>query len=243
MIAIVGAVLVTAASVSAALPTAAEVIEKITAKAKDIRTLEGDFQSSLLEAHENKFIAHFATMTKEEDGKVMRLDFVRGKMTIDAVTYEAKLVNDGVFIWSEQRDVENGIQVTKRKVRAEEKGDPYLELLKDMKSDNALFAYEVIGEETITGQKMYVMERHSDVIDNNKLTSKVTEKLWVGQDDLLIHRETRVVFDYDARYGAEFSAASSETTMEFTNLKVNQKVDPALFKYTPPDGVKVQEEK
>jgi outer membrane lipoprotein-sorting protein len=28
---------------------------------------------------------------------------------------------------------------------------------------------------------------------------------------------------------------------QFTNVKVNQPIDPALFKYTPPEGAKVQD--
>ena len=87
----------------------------------------------------------------------------------------------------------NEIEVTKRVVRPNEGANQYMEVMKDVSSDNALFAYEMLADETIDGQKMYVMDRPSKTMpwgaNGPGKAETVTQKVRVGQDDLLIHRE------------------------------------------------------
>jgi outer membrane lipoprotein-sorting protein len=54
--------------------------------------------------------------------------------------------------------------------------------------------------------------------------------MFVSQSDCM----ARQILFYD-KDGKEFMDD------QFTNVKTNQPVDPALFKYTPPDGVKIND--
>jgi outer membrane lipoprotein-sorting protein len=55
-------------------------------------------------------------------------------------------------------------------------------------------------------------------------------RIYISQKDLMCHRFR----DYD-KDGSELA------DMQFTNLKVNGALDPALFKYTPPEGALVMD--
>jgi outer membrane lipoprotein-sorting protein len=55
-------------------------------------------------------------------------------------------------------------------------------------------------------------------------------RMVVNQTDCMLRR--MVLYDKDGKEMAE---------MRFTNVKVNGPIDPALFKYTPPDGVKIND--
>ena len=56
-------------------------------------------------------------------------------------------------------------------------------------------------------------------------------RISVGQDDLALRRT--ICYDKDGKKTGE---------VQFTNVKVNQPIEPSLFKYTPPEGAKVEDQ-
>lgn len=228
-----------------ALPTAEDVVDQVILKIDQISSLEGDMKISQTGGDiEADF--HFLLSVKVVDGKVVQMHSSTCRVTRKdrdgkPVVDEGKVVSDGVFDWLETRRAgDPRIEVKKSRVKEGEEFW-YLEMVHEMKTTNAEFNW-TLGEETVDGKKMYVLEKHGDRIPRTTIKADVTEKVWVGEDDLLIHRRTIETRITDPNMGPNPGAPRTRV-MELANLKVDQPVDEKLFQYVPPEGAVVTEEK
>ena len=149
---------------------------------------------------------------------------------------EEMLVSDGVVVWLHLRK-RGAEKVTVRKVAAETVKMGLGSWAREMNGENQKrwerFELTVVGEDEIEGQKMYVLEGKSKT-DRKTGRPEQSKKVWVGQEDLFVHRDVTTRAQKDP-------TKPWVRTVEFTGIKVDQKVDPELFKYTPPKGVQVQD--
>ena len=224
------------------LPTAEEVLQKATAAWGAVKTFQAD-QKLVGEAPKmtETGTIHVAMEKSEKDGKAVEKVSVSAKYVRRAAdgkeeVEEGRVVNDGTFFWQEKRSpAAGGLQVTKTDAEGRRDFKFSEKFLRSMTGDWKAFHYKAVSEDTLDGQKMYVLEGAQDAAKLDKTIIKESKKkLGVGQGDFLIHREVHTVQvpDHDKPI---------VSTMEFANIKVNQPVDPALFVYTPPEGVKIDD--
>jgi len=222
-----------------ALPASQELLDKMLAAVAAMQSLEVDASfTNWDQANSSSGLlqAHFAMDTSAKDGKTIRREFLTAKITKTKrdgkveVFQEHKIIDDGTFQWWEQRglDTKGLLTVSKQIAKSFDWAD---QIARDTKEDWKLYGPKVVGEDLIHGQKMYVLEGAAP----QDGTEKKSMRLWVGQDDLFVHR--RIATDQ-----RENEPEPNTDTREFLNLKVNWKIDPALFTYTPPEGATVTDD-
>ena len=221
-----------------ALPTAAEVIDRMVARIGKISSLEVDANwTETVNKTEHRF--HYAIEVRVEDDKAVRRYSVTEKMTIPledgrTETVESRITCDGIWVWIETRGPgDTGVRVRKERPAYD---FPYLGMAREMKSQAGEMNWQV-QEASIGNQRAFILEGHNNVEPPGTIPVNVARKVWVGQDDLLIHR-----IDFLPLRSRPGVQPDTTSVTVFTNLKVNQKVDPGLFKYMPPEGAKVVEE-
>ena len=144
------------------------------------------------------------------------------------------IVNDGEFVWMQSSNPMTGMMVIKNKSNTPQKqltGDVVHQL-------REMYDLKLAGVEQFDGQAMWVLEGtpKEKAADNAGPGARHggpafgKAKIYVGQKDFACHR----LIGYD-KAGAEV------TDTQFTNIKVNQPVDPALFKYTPPADARIMD--
>ncbi len=233
-------VLMLAARVSATeLPTADQVLEKVTAAYAAMKTFEADlrttFEGSLAKSN---WAGHAAMERSEKGGKtiekassVLKRTFADAGGNSDVM--EIRGVNDGTFSWNEDRQSAGGeIRVTKDEAQGPHAFGLSEDLARNLTRAWKQYRYRVVGEDTIDGRKMHVLEGALDPATLSKSVKESSRKIWVGQDDFIVRRmvDSMRLVNRDK---------PEVTTKEWLNIKVNQPVDPALFVYTPPEGAKI----
>lgn len=217
------------------LPTVKVLVEQMEAKFAQIRSFEADsryLKECPGEPKRTRQDGHWAMEIGEEQGKKVLREFNVMKLVADEWIEESKKVNDGKFEWDERRTPRHqGVMVTKSEPDEINILDWLLHIVKE---DGELYGLKVVGEEEIDGQKMYVLEGSRTfplTIDNQaSLGMLIRMKMLGGTKDLILRRW--VIWT---------SLGPMVETVEYFNLKVDQKIDPEVFKYTPPEGAKVED--
>ena len=222
------------------LPTADEIIGRMKAKWAEMKSFElvekvtGDYSNPTLKMTGTIRVA--AELGKK-DGKSTERCALIGKWITRGpecrtFTEYMKLVYDGKYFWTEQRNsmgprVDAGKDLAKT---GEGAASAYLQHYYEWDPSTVEeFIHaeghdmKVVGEETIGGQKMYVLEGSWNPAENNGTISK--RKVWIGVDDLFIRRSVHTV---------DNGKDKKVVTFERSRVKVDQKIDPKVFKYKPP---------
>jgi len=225
---------------AADLPTAEEILAKVTAAWGAMKSYEADQQVGVV-LQPNMTVTTTANTVmerSEKDGKTVEKfsiaeESVRRATDGKDEVSESRIVSDGTFRWRERRfpgDI--GLRVWKDNAENTPIGLQFNGLFPGSALDWKDYHLKTVGEDTIDGQKMYVLE---GTIDPTALVKGLKEskmKVWVRQADFIIRKRVLTMQGADEDKPMVF-------TMEFLNVKVNEKVDPALFVYTPPEGAKI----
>ncbi len=235
-------VLAAAARMSAAdLPTAEQVLEKVTAAYGAMKSFEADTHE-VIGTHNGTgtTTAHIAMEKSEKNGKAIeKYSAVRketqtlnsGKISVE----DGKIVSDGSFIWQERRRSDDDvIRVRKNDANGPGAVDFSGAFAKVMAEQWKQYSLKVVGQDIIDGQKMYLLEGSLDPAElaGNAVFEAESHCVWVRQADFIVRRTTTTT----RLVGRDQQAVVAK---DWLNVKVNQKVDPALFVYTPPEGAKV----
>ena len=214
--------------------TTEEVLAKIAKAEAEVKSFESDSRSVMeAGAWKREFAVHFAVEFVVKDGEpaVHRLYRKTQIKMPDEESVTMLHVYDGEFMWTERKEGAAGkVTVTKRnpgtlKKRVNGKltiGEASVALRM-----SEVFDLKLVSEEVVDGQKTWVLEgpRKGDALPPARV------RISVGQDDLALRRT--IVYDEGGKKIAE---------VQFTNVKVNQPIEPSLFKYTPPEGAKVEDQ-
>lgn len=220
-----------------ALPTADELLKQMGAKAGERKTYEADTKmTSESQMGVMSSVGHFATELTEKDGAKVQKMCNTMDMTVKQDDQEQKMqmkmVNDGEFLWTEMRNPSLPfVQVMKMKPGQTMPGRmaPDPDPTKRMEEMKKTYDLKVVGEETIDGQKMYILE--GTLKENAAGPGQAPKvRMYINENDLAMRRV--VAFDADGKQIG---------TMDFTNMKVNQPINADLFKYTPPPGARVMD--
>ena len=228
---------------AAELPTGKELLAKVTAAYRALTSLEVDMSMT---GEDNPLgteagTAHFVFEKSENDGKVVERGCVAGRLTRKSadgkeVVQEIRGVNDGKYSWLEERVPDSKeVRVTKRDARAPDAFRARAtDVLAEVAQDWRRYGLQVVGEDMIDGQKMFVLEGGDQPPGEKNPGAGTRVKVWVAQDDLIVRRKVRTTKRAD-------QDEQSVITMEWRNVKINQPVAPALFVYTPPEGAKIDD--
>jgi len=227
-----------AASAPAAAATTEEVLAKLVANEGQVKTFEADMTFIAKSVDKNvTTTGHIATQIVLKDGqRAGVLMNMKQKMTIgEGTTSDTLMVNDGEFLWTEMPHPQMGVAVIKNKPGAGKAQTADTKQMRDR------YDLKLVGEEEFDGQQMWVLEG----TPKNKAPAAPAAvgphgmgqqgepgkvRFYIGQKDLMCHRFR----DYD-------KDGNEQADMQFTNLKVNGALDPALFKYTPPEGALIMD--
>jgi outer membrane lipoprotein-sorting protein len=144
------------------------------------------------------------------------------------------VLGDDGWAWQEM-DLMGRKQVTKLKL-SDSSGSEQIASVdpgRHWESCRELMNFTLAAGEPIEGQPMWVLEGtwKSGIATNAALTARVGQlgkiRFHVGQSDGFTHR----IEQCDKTQGKTMA------TMEFTNLKFNEPLNDALFRYQPPEGV------
>jgi len=240
-------VLAFAAGPALALPTVDEILAKIAKAAAELNSFSSDGRISVT-AGPGKGVLDIteAGVILRKDGKVVYKSCTTAKGTVtgpngEQATVERKSVSDGKFRWEETRIPEFGVRtVVKENADAP---DRMTGLRADLDSLSAfgemkeMYTLRLTGEDTLNGEKVWLLEgdfNEEYLKKNPKAESLIpmmkTVKVWVNQQDLY----WRKMVDYDPD-------GHQTIIVEVDNVKLNGKVDEALFDYTPPEGAQVHD--
>jgi len=230
-----------ASAYAADLPTAEELQQKVAKAYATMTSFEADIRVTFQpDATEGSASQHLAMEKSAKGDKTVEKASwsLKGTHKDDAgnvTTEEGKNVNDGTFSWEERRH-EGEVQVRKYVAEGPQAFKLSEKLGRDAMRIWMQYNPKTVAEDTVDGRKMYVLEGAFDQTAINKATKiqELKEKIWVGQDDSIVRRVVRTVrfADKDQPW---------VTTTEWLNMKVNEKVDPALFVYAPPEGAKIDD--
>jgi len=217
---------------SASAATTEEVIEKIKKSQAEMQSIEFDLKtvvkSPTLEPESTSHLAE-EFVTKGGGAVVHHMYSKGGGKILRSLT-----VDDGEFVWWELTSPGSRVvSVSKypsRKVRVS-KGRttwPWSEAVDTINETIREFDLKVTGEDTLDGEQVWVLEGPAKAVPTDDDMGKV--RMLVSQNDCMARRV--LIYDKDGK---------ERMNTQFTNVKVNQPIDPALFKYTPPEGAKVQD--
>jgi len=222
------------------LPTVDEIMAKMKAKWAGMKSIELDANGTQVKRTTSTTTRHVAAERGEKDGKA----FVRSVDVFKVFTEkpenktemaEFMNLNDGRFLWVEHRWPGGALEgwTVKKFDLDNAKQAGFKDILDDMPREMGeaakQFNMKVVGEEVIKGQKMYVLEGTLDV-DKNLAYS---EKWWIGENDLLRWRSVTTLVMGKERMPAQ--------TSDVISVKVNGKIDPKVFEYTPPAGAELED--
>jgi len=225
-----------AAAAPAVAATAEEVLAKLAKNEGEVKTFEADMKT-IAKAGEktHELTGHIATQAVLKDGKrTGTLLNVKQQMAMDdGSVINTLVVNDGEFLWMETRHPQMGVMVMKNKADAGNSPPADPQKFRDQ------YDLKLAGEEEFDGQKMWVLEgtpkeKAADAPPAGGMGPQALKPakvhIYIGQKDLLCHRFR----SYDKE-------GNETADVQFTNIKVNGALDPALFKYTPPPGARVMD--
>ncbi len=235
-------VFASACACAAELPTAEQVLEKVAAAYASMKSFEAETRETAEDPPASQTVdEHFAMEKSEEDGRPVEKVHLQLKERVRGVDgrmhlAETKIVGDGKNFWRERQ----GTGIAGVEVRKEDAFGPSAFTFRDKYERRWpilwwQFKFKVIGEDAIGGQKMFVLQGHLNAADPNGGGDEETESVWVGQDDSIVHRQVSTSWPNGKL------KTPVVTIKDWVSVKVNQKVDPALFVYTPPEGAKVDD--
>jgi outer membrane lipoprotein-sorting protein len=226
---------------TAVAATTEEVLAKLVKSEAGVTTFEADTKMiSKAGEKATEMTGHMAWQVVMKDGKrAGMLVNVKQQMTTEETgTFNMLVVDDGEFVWTETRNPQVGIMVIKNRPDAAKQQTGDTQQLRDK------YDLKLIGEEEFDGQQMWVLEgtpknKAEDAAAPRPRSGKgmaaqagepAKVHVYIGQKDLMCHR-----------FRAFDKAGNEMLDMQFTNLKVNGSLDPALFKYAPPKGARVMD--
>lgn len=213
--------------------TTEEVLAKIAKAEAEVKSFESDTRAVHgAGARKREFVVHFAVEFVVKDGEpaVHRLYRKTQFKMPDGESATMLHVYDGQFMWTETKEGAAGkVTVTKSNPRTLKKrvngkltiGEASVALRM-----SEVFDLKLVSEEVVDGQKTWVLEGPRK---GGAVPGKI--RIFVGQDDLAARRS--IHYDEGGKKNGE---------VQFTNVKVNQPIEPSLFKYTPPEGAKVDDQ-
>ena len=214
--------------------TTEEVLAKIAKGEAEVKSFESDSQTvPNVGPKERQFTVHFAVEFVVKDGNpaVHRLYRKTQIKMPDGGTVTRLDVYDGEFMWTESREGATGkLNVTKKNpgiLRKRVDGKLVIGEASVALRMTELFDLKLLSEELVDGQKTWVLEgppKSPDAIPGKM-------RIFVTQDDLAARRT--IAYDKDGKKAAE---------VQFSNVKVNQPINPSLFRYTSPEGAKVEDQ-
>ncbi len=223
-----------------AVPTVEELFKMMAEREAEVKTMQGDVNVVVnTPAGPIKGGGRAVTARSEEDGKTIEKLFVSVKMTVKVaertMTTETRTVNDGQFMWQEVRNsMPPSVQIIKKSGDSHMAGVSATMLTseKDIDALRKLFDFKTVAEDVIDGRKVYLLQagrRKNPQGPGFRIWSLESgARYYVDQEELYVRR----FVTYDAQ-GTEI------IRFELTNVKLNEKVDPKLFEYTPPKGVEI----
>jgi outer membrane lipoprotein-sorting protein len=225
-----------ACSAAYAAPTVDEVLKMMGDKDAKVKTMQADMTMAMESPMGPMKAAGKMCVSKTEvDGKTVRKSLTTMKMTMEAegmsMTMDNKMVNDGTFMWHEMRNSMNPM-VTVMKMRAGQAGPgqgPGADVEESVEQLKKQFDFTKVGEDTIDGRKMYVLE--GTLKEEMQKGSPMTGARYYLDAETLVVRRT-VMLD---------KAGKEMGRMDLTNVKLNEAVDAKTFEYTPPAGAQVRD--
>jgi len=215
-----------------ATATTEEVTEKIAKAEADMTSYEGDLIVVVKPPTGGTELMtfHLAVEFSVNDGKpVVRRMYKKEEVRqADGKTRTERWVDDGESRWIEIRWPASGaISVHKQKTGTSGAGEVYM--ARDMRKQ---FDVKLTAEDALDGEKTWVLEGplrgKSKTSSGEKWAEKI--RMFIRQDDGMARR--LLVYGKDDK---EIMKA------QFSHVKVNRPIDPTLFKYAPPEGVKVND--
>lgn len=236
-------VLASACSYRAELPTAEDLLAKVTAAYGAMRSFEVDTRE-VIETHNGTGTktAHLAMEKSEKAGRAIEKFAVvsketqalnNGRVSVE----EGKIVSDGNVMWGERRRSDDEvIRVRKEAAEGPEAVGLCNMFAKAMARDWKRYHLKVAGQDAIDGEKMYLLEGSLDPAElaGNEVFEAETHRVWVRQADFVIRRTVTT----SHLFGRDQPAV---VVKDWLNVKVNQPVAPALFVYTPPEGASIDD--
>ncbi len=215
-----------------AAPTVEELLKSLSAKAAETKTAEGDLAIQMSAPMDMKGVGKLYMAKAEVDGKTVEKMLSTVKMTMtgpdgEAMTMDIKMVNDGQFVWQEMRmSMMPGTQVMKTRVEQENLSVGPNSDIEQMKKQ---FDFTAVSEEKIDGRPVYVLtgkpKAETPMADQVSLV-----RLYVDSKTSFFRR--LITIDKDDKEMVRF---------DLTNVKINEKIDPKMFEYTPPEGAQVRD--
>jgi outer membrane lipoprotein-sorting protein len=225
---------------SASAATLDEVLALLNKNEATVKNFEADVKISAKAAGQAvESTGHMVAQPVVKDGKRgVSLMNMKQKMTVAGMAMETLMVCDGEFIWTETRNPQIGVMVTKNKI------DPTKQQTGDAHELQDQYDLKLVGEEEFDSQKTWILEGTPKAKPADKAADKTAAgapsmdpaaqvgkvRINVGQTDNM----TRRVRTYD-------KADQEVSDMQMTNIKLNGTLDPALFKYTPPEGAMIMD--
>ena len=234
------AVLFLSARSASALPEARDLLEQLVTTVNELRSFSEDVRStSTGPGISDTSTGSVVMMKSDEKGKPVERFFsatkINRKVDGKPLVHEFKTVNDGAYLWQEKRSSDlTQIVVIKDLASGPGQIAWTQKVIMGMRELWGNFDLEVTHEDTIAGQKTYLLEgiRKTEVPPGIAVP-EVKLKLWLSKDDYL-PRRLSITSEMSGQKGVVVH------TTDYLKVKVNEKVDPAVFAYTPPEGVQVE---
>ena len=237
-VALFGALLVISYAVSApaSAATTEEVLAKLAKQHGEVKTFECDMKSIMKEpGQEGEMVGHMAMEVIVKDGKPagMKMNMKHTMTPKEGQASAMLVVNDGQFLWIETKEPESGQVIVMK-----QKGDSAQGKMNNPNEFADMFDLKLVGEEVFDAQTCWVLEGTPKAKPKTPPTGAMMMepptpgkvRMYVGQKDTLCHR-----------YIMYNRAGKEVVDTQLSNLKVNGKLDPALFRYTPPPGAQVMD--
>lgn len=218
-----------------ALPSPDELLKMMADKQDTAKTMQADTVSTFSTPQgPMKGTGKIYTSRTEVDGKPLYKSNTTMKMTMEAegvsMTMDSKTVNDGLFVWHEMRNsMMPMVMVVKTRAGQTVPGQGPAagpdDSIEQMKKE---FNFTRVGEDTIDGRKMYVLEGTPRVAQRDNPLATV--KYYIDQEQFYCRR--MIMLEQAGKEMGRF---------DLTNIKLNSALDPKLFEYTPPPGARVQD--
>lgn len=235
------AVLFLSARSASALPEARDLLEQLITTVNELRSFSEDVRTSSSGAGvSDSSTGNVVMMKSDEKGKAVERFFsatkINRKVDGKPLVHEFKSVNDGTYLWREKRSSDLAqIVVIKDLASRTDQIAWSQQVIMSMRELWANFNLEVTHEDTVAGQKTYLLEglRKTEAPPGARVP-EIKIKLWLSKDDYL---PRRLVINTEM---SDKKGVVVHTT-DYLKVKVNEKVDPAVFAYTPPEGVQVED--
>jgi outer membrane lipoprotein-sorting protein len=216
---------------AASATTTEEVLAAMSKQRGEVKTFEFDMKTEMKGGPQEGAVmmGHMCSKSVEKDGKpAMPLTNMKMSMDMGGMKQEMLMVHDGEFIWNEMKMMGRVMVMKMKPNPGANKNDP--------SSFQDQYDLKYVGDEDFDGQKMWVLEGTPKAGTAAAAPSGPAGqqpgkiRISVGQKDNFPHR-----WILYAKDGTEMA----ET--QITNVKLNPKLDDALFKYTPPAGAQVMD--